>query len=84
MFSSSMAGRVHGMDSRIFCVCDDVKTLGWEGDDQAKEMLNRAANTVKPIMAKRKWRVAHLREFYPQNAALLGREGERSHCLSTF
>ena len=70
-----MSGRIHSLDSPIFCVCSDLRTLGWNGDDKAKELLKRAAEAVKPVMAKRKWKVHHLSEFYPPAPQLLGKFG---------
>jgi len=63
---------VHTFDSPIFCKCDNLRTLGWNDDSKAKELLARAAEAVKPVMAKRKWRVHHLSEFYPPAPQLLG------------
>ncbi|KAJ8905291.1 hypothetical protein NDN08_001798 [Rhodosorus marinus] len=63
---------INTLDSEIFCVCDEVVTLGLPGDKYAKEILNQAAEVVKPIMAEKKWRVRVLAEFYPPQANLLG------------
>lgn len=35
----------------------DVQTMGKANDAQAAELLNRAANQVKPIMFRRQWKV---------------------------
>jgi len=63
---------INTLDSDIFCVCDEVVTLGLPGDKYAKEILNQAAEIVKPIMAEKKWKVRVLAEFYPPQANLLG------------
>lgn len=60
------------LDSEIFKCCHTIKTLGWANDSNAKRLLERAANQVKPIMAKRKWAIPLLCEFYPPAANLLG------------
>jgi DNA-dependent metalloprotease WSS1 len=60
------------LESDIFMCCRVVTTLGWENDSSAKALLERAANHVAPIMARRKWAVPVLKEFYPTNARLLG------------
>lgn len=60
------------LDSDIFKCCQNLKTLGWQNDAQAKNLLQRAANQVKPIMARRKWAVPLLTEFYPPAPNLLG------------
>uniref|UniRef100_A0A7S3E8Z9 WLM domain-containing protein n=1 Tax=Rhodosorus marinus TaxID=101924 RepID=A0A7S3E8Z9_9RHOD len=63
---------INTLDSEIFCVCEEVVTLGLPGDKNAKEILNRAAEMVKPIMAEKKWKVRVLAEFYPPQSNLLG------------
>jgi len=64
---------IHSVNSDIFLCCHDIQTLKRSPDDsEAKNLLVRAANQVKPIMAKRKWRVLRLSEFYPNNPSLLG------------
>lgn len=60
------------LDSDIFKCCQKLKTLEWHNDAQAKSLLQRAADQVKPIMARRKWAVPLLNEFYPQMPNLLG------------
>jgi len=67
-----MESKIHGLDSDIFCCCREIETLNGPNDYQAKDLLTRAANQVKSIMVKRKWRVLKLVEFYPDNANLLG------------
>ncbi|XP_022937195.1 DNA-dependent metalloprotease WSS1-like isoform X3 [Cucurbita moschata] len=42
------------------------------GEKEAKEMLERIAKQVQPIMRRHKWRVKVLSEFCPKNPALLG------------
>ncbi|XP_023536323.1 uncharacterized protein LOC111797532 isoform X1 [Cucurbita pepo subsp. pepo] len=42
------------------------------GEKEAKEMLERIAKQVQPIMCRHKWRVKVLSEFCPKNPALLG------------
>lgn len=60
------------LDSDMFKCCHEVKTLGMYDDKQAHNLLNRAAEQVKPIMAKRNWVVPLLIEFYPDTPNLLG------------
>jgi DNA-dependent metalloprotease WSS1 len=60
------------LDSDVFMCCRELKTLGWENDANAQTLLRRAADHVKPIMAKRKWAVPIVKEFYPTNGNLLG------------
>jgi hypothetical protein len=40
--------------------------------DEAKELIHRAANAVTPLLQRRKWRIIHLTEFYPKNPSLHG------------
>ncbi|PWA86194.1 WLM-like protein [Artemisia annua] len=40
--------------------------------DEAKQILEKVAKQVQPIMRKRKWKVKLLSEFCPPNPALLG------------
>ena len=40
--------------------------------EEAREMLQRIAAQVQPIMRRRGWRVRKLSEFYPRSANLLG------------
>eukprot|EP01135_Chromosphaera_perkinsii_P005011 Nk52_evm9s310 gene=Nk52_evmTU9s310 len=53
-------------------VCVRRKTLGKTNDAYAQELLKKIADQVSPIMAKRKWKVALLSEFYPRDSRLLG------------
>lgn len=64
--------RMVSLNSDIFKCCHKVETLGWDNDTEAKSLLQRAANQVKPIMAKRQWAVPILAEFYPRARNLLG------------
>ncbi|XP_022981483.1 DNA-dependent metalloprotease WSS1-like isoform X2 [Cucurbita maxima] len=50
----------------------EIKALKKAGEKEAKEILERIAKQVQPIMRKRKWRVKVLSEFCPKNPALLG------------
>ena len=51
----------------------DIVTMGKHPNDvEAKQMLERIAKQVQPIMRKRSWRVPRLSEFFPANANLLG------------
>ena len=43
-----------------------IKTLGRADDKKAKEMLEKTAWQVQPIMRKRGWRVAELLEMKPE------------------
>lgn len=70
---SKMSGaRMVTLDSDVFKCCHKVETLGWNNDVQAKSLLQRAADQVKPIMVRRKWAVPLLTEFYPPMPNLLG------------
>ncbi|XP_022139768.1 DNA-dependent metalloprotease WSS1 isoform X2 [Momordica charantia] len=42
------------------------------GEKEAREILERIAKQVQPIMRRHKWRVKVLSEFCPKNRALLG------------
>ncbi|XP_004498138.1 uncharacterized protein [Cicer arietinum] len=42
------------------------------GEEQARQMLEKIAKQVQPIMHKHKWRVKLLSEFCPSNPSLLG------------
>lgn len=66
------SSRMVTLDSDLFKCCHDIKTLGWYDDTQALNLLTRAAEQVKPIMAKRNWVVPLLTEFYPDSTNLLG------------
>lgn len=50
----------------------EIKALEKPGEEEAKEMLEKIAKQVQPIMRKRKWRVKLLSEFCPSNPAVLG------------
>ncbi|PKA66286.1 hypothetical protein AXF42_Ash006983 [Apostasia shenzhenica] len=50
----------------------EVKSLKKPGEGEARQMLDRIAKQVQPIMRRRKWRVKLLSEFCPANPALLG------------
>lgn len=74
------SSRMVTLDSDVFKCCHRVETLGWRDDSIAKKLLQRAADQVKPIMARRKWAVPMLTEFYPPMPNLLGmnhNHGER-------
>ena len=66
------SSRMATLDSEIFKCCHKVTTLGWSNDTEAKRLLQDAADQVKPIMARRKWAVPLLNEFYPSAPNLLG------------
>lgn len=75
-----MSSRMVTLDSDVFKCCHKVETLGWSNDREVKALLQRAADQVKPIMARRKWAVPLLVEFYPPMPNLLGmnhNHGER-------
>lgn len=40
--------------------------------EEARNLLNKIANQVYPILVSRKLKVFHLQEFYPKNHNLLG------------
>lgn len=65
-------GRMVTLSSDIFKCCHTVRTLGLENDAGAKKLLTRAADQVRPIMAKRGWSVPVAEEFYPPGPKLLG------------
>lgn len=50
----------------------EVKPLKKVREDEAREILERVAKQVQPIMRKRKWKVRLLSEFCPPNPSLLG------------
>ncbi|KAJ9568559.1 hypothetical protein OSB04_004525 [Centaurea solstitialis] len=50
----------------------EVKPLKKPREDEAREILEKVAKQVQPIMRKRKWKVKILSEFCPPNPALLG------------
>ncbi|XP_038898345.1 uncharacterized protein LOC120086023 [Benincasa hispida] len=50
----------------------EIKALKKAGEKEAKEILERIAKQVQPIMRRHKWRVKVLSEFCPKNPALLG------------
>lgn len=50
----------------------EIKALKKAGEKEAKEILERIAKQVQPIMHRHKWRVKILSEFCPKNPALLG------------
>ncbi|KAL0354405.1 UNVERIFIED_CONTAM: DNA-dependent metalloprotease WSS1 [Sesamum radiatum] len=50
----------------------EVKPLKKVREDEAREILEKVAKQVQPIMRKRKWKVRVLSEFCPSNPSLLG------------
>ncbi|KAL4584518.1 hypothetical protein LXL04_009121 [Taraxacum kok-saghyz] len=50
----------------------EVKPLKKPREDEAKEILEKVAKQVQPIMRKHNWKVNILSEFCPPNPALLG------------
>lgn len=50
----------------------EIKALKKAGQEEAKNMLEKIAKQVQPIMRKHKWRVKVLSEFCPKSPALLG------------
>lgn len=50
----------------------EIKTLKKVRENEAKEILEKVAKQVEPIMRKRRWKVHVLYEFCPANPALLG------------
>lgn len=50
----------------------EVRPLKRIREDEAKEILDKVAKQVQPIMRKRKWKVKLLSEFSPANPSLLG------------
>jgi DNA-dependent metalloprotease WSS1 len=42
------------------------------GDEVARALLQRVADTVTPLMMRRGWSVGRLEEFSPRSSALLG------------
>ncbi len=43
----------------------DIKTMGKQQDHEARALLEKAVQQVLPVMAKRKWKVDLLTEFFP-------------------
>lgn len=50
----------------------EVKPLKRIREDEAREILEKVAKQVQPIMRKRRWKVKVLSEFSPANPSLLG------------
>ncbi|KAF6266695.1 WLM domain-containing protein [Scenedesmus sp. NREL 46B-D3] len=50
----------------------EIKTLGKDREAEARQMLERVAKQVQPIMRKRQWTVRKLSEFIPRSPNLLG------------
>ncbi|KAL8466468.1 hypothetical protein ACS0TY_035522 [Phlomoides rotata] len=50
----------------------EVKPLKKVREDEAREILEKVAKQVQPIMMKRRWKVRVLSEFCPPNPSLLG------------
>nr|GMD77089.1 DNA-dependent metalloprotease WSS1-like [Ipomoea batatas] len=50
----------------------EVKPLKKIREDEARDLLEKVAKQVQPIMRKRKWKVKVLSEFCPPNPSLLG------------
>ncbi|KAK6118721.1 hypothetical protein DH2020_047526 [Rehmannia glutinosa] len=50
----------------------EVKPMKKVREDEAREILEKVAKQVQPIMRKRKWKVRVLSEFWPTNPSLLG------------
>ncbi|GFP90549.1 DNA-dependent metalloprotease wss1 [Phtheirospermum japonicum] len=50
----------------------EVKPLKKVREDEAKEILEKVAKQVQPIMKRRKWKVTVLSEFCPSNPSLMG------------
>lgn len=40
--------------------------------NDAKNLLYRAGKAVGPLLQRRKWKIYHLTEFYPNNSSLHG------------
>ena len=54
------------------CKVWDIKTLGRTDDARAREMLEKTAWQVQPIMRKRGWKVAELCEMKPEQRDRVG------------
>ncbi|KAK7270601.1 hypothetical protein RJT34_25893 [Clitoria ternatea] len=50
----------------------EIKPLRRIGEDEARNILEKVAKQVQPIMRKRRWKVNVLSEFCPSNPSLLG------------
>lgn len=50
----------------------EVRPLKRLREDEAREILEKVAKQVQPVMRKRKWKVKVLSEFSPANPSLLG------------
>ncbi|CEM40093.1 unnamed protein product [Vitrella brassicaformis CCMP3155] len=66
------AGGSGSLDDKKYFKCLEIKALNLAGKDEAKKMLQQAADQVQPIMIKRRWKVPLLVEFLPKNPALQG------------
>nr|CCC95964.1 unnamed protein product [Trypanosoma congolense IL3000] len=53
-------------------VIQKTTTLGWEGDDLAKQYLQRLVTVGEVILSSNGWKINHLKEFYPRSARLYG------------
>ncbi|KAF8301733.1 putative WLM domain containing protein [Trypanosoma cruzi] len=47
-------------------------TLGWAGDEYAREYMQRLLVRAHAILSAHNWKIRHLKEFYPRSARLLG------------
>eukprot|EP00179_Madagascaria_erythrocladioides_P004126 CAMPEP_0198317298 /NCGR_PEP_ID=MMETSP1450-20131203/6816_1 /TAXON_ID=753684 ORGANISM="Madagascaria erythrocladiodes, Strain CCMP3234" /NCGR_SAMPLE_ID=MMETSP1450 /ASSEMBLY_ACC=CAM_ASM_001115 /LENGTH=146 /DNA_ID=CAMNT_0044020487 /DNA_START=88 /DNA_END=524 /DNA_ORIENTATION=- len=66
-------GEVIGLDHAIYHHCHRISVLEDMPDSAtARQLLTRAADQVRPIMASHKWKVLSLEEFYPPTPNLLG------------
>ena len=54
------------------CKVWEIKTLGRTDDARAREMLEKTAWQVQPIMRKRGWKVAELCEMKPEQRDRVG------------
>lgn len=59
----------------------NITTLGWIQDTFAKQLLNKAAKQVTPILKKRKWTIGCLCEFFPKRKDLLGQNTNRGELI---
>eukprot|EP00755_Sulcionema_specki_P029985 Sspe_Gene.93346::Locus_66015_Transcript_6_6_Confidence_0.333_Length_1163::g.93346::m.93346 len=72
-----------GATLRDLCGVWEVQTMGKSNDSEARRILDSIASDVKPVMAKRGWKVSSLREFLPRDPRLLGVNINHGHriCL---
>jgi hypothetical protein len=60
----------------------DIKHLSkMPNSNEAKDLLNRAANIITPMLQRRKWKIKLLTEFYPNEKGLQGLNVNRGQAI---